>query len=172
MKLGELIKRIVTLVASAFVFISLAFPFVTYSAANDITNIDYSFSDWMDTIANANNDWIGWWKVAEVLYIIALVVAGLLILAVVCQFFFKDNRLNSAVRILGISLIVLMVLAFGCYLIGQISSSSTIEIVGEKVTSTYKPLSGMIVMLISGLIAGTGALLLKETSSKKSKKRK
>lgn len=174
MKLGELIKRIIAMVAGVLVYVSMAFTFISLRLEAPVvgsTTTGCGFNDWLDLVNNASEytDWGGWWSFAKIMYIISFVVAGLLILSIVVQFFVKNNALDLAVKILGIALIVLAVLGFGSYLIGQFSSATNTEV---GYSSTYLPSAGIIVMTIAGISAGIVSLMFKSQSEKKSKRKK
>lgn len=154
MKTKGMISRIICIIFSALVYVSLAFTFIasTSKVLNKTITTEISFSDWWDMTSEATADCFNWWKIAQVLYIVLFVLAGLLIIGTIIQFFVKNKYLNLSVKIAGILTLIIAILSAVFNILGQLAVTNELNL-GEYFSMI--PHVGMVVMAIAGIVAGS-----------------
>lgn len=158
MKTKGMISRIFCIIFSALVYVGIAFNFVGLLTSSSLANTSevtgISFSDWWKGVSEATADSFTWWKIAQVLYVIMFITAGILIIGTVIQFFVKNKYLNLIVKIAGIVTLVLAIVSVVFNIMGEIALTSDLPS-SNLLSMSYIPHIGTVVIAIAGIVAGS-----------------
>ncbi len=169
MKGKSLALRIFAMIFSALTFIVFAFDYVAFiiSGGGESETTGISWADWADMLSKTSAEEFTWFKIAEVMVIIAVILAGIIIVAAVLQLFLKHKAIDLVAKIAGIVLIVVSILVLVFSILGTIATATSVDFGIASMSSLYFPSFGAFYITIIGLVAGILGLKCGKAPKKK-----
>ena len=169
MKGKSLALRIFAMIFSALTFIVFAFDYVALiiSGGGESETTGISWADWADMLSKTSAEEFTWFKIAEVMVIIAVILAGIIIVAAVLQLFLKHKAIDLVAKIAGIVLIVVSILVLVFSILGTIATATSVDFGIASMSSLYFPSFGAFYITIIGLVAGILGLKCGKAPKKK-----
>lgn len=171
MKGKSLALRIFAMVFSALTFIVFALDHIAIimSSGNTTESTGVSWGDWSEALDGFTevSDKFAWFRIEQVLTILAVVLAGIIIVAAILQLFLKHKAIDLVAKIAGIALIVISLLVLVFAIIGTIATASSVDIGIVSWTQVYFPSFGVFYITIIGLVAGILGLKCGKAPKKK-----
>lgn len=168
MKGKSLALRIFAMIFSALTFIVFALDYVALiiSGGSESKTTGISWADWADALSMTSAEEFTWFKIAQIMVIIAVVLAGIILVAAIIQLFFRHKAIDLVAKIAGIVLIVVSILVLVFSILGTIATATSIDF-GITMTSIYFPSFGAFYITIIGLVAGILGLKCGKAPKKK-----
>ena len=169
MKGKSLALRIFAMIFSALTFIVFALDYVALiiSGGGESETTGISWADWADMLSKTSAEEFTWFKIAEVMVIIAVILAGIIIVAAVLQLFLKHKAIDLVAKIAGIVLIVVSILVLVFSILGTIATATSVDFGIASMSSLYFPSFGAFYITIIGLVAGILGLKCGKAPKKK-----
>lgn len=169
MKGKSLALRIFAMIFSALTFIVFALDYVALiiSGGSESKTTGISWADWADMLSKTSAEEFTWFKIAQIMVIIAVVLAGIILVAAIIQLFFRHKAIDLVAKIAGIVLIVVSILVLVFSILGTIATATSVDFGITSMTSIYFPSFGAFYITIIGLVAGILGLKCGKAPKKK-----
>lgn len=169
MKGKSLALRIFAMIFSALTFIVFALDYVALiiSGGGESETTGISWADWADALSKTSAEEFTWFKIAQAMVIIAVILAGIIIVAAILQLFLKHKAIDLVAKIAGIVLIVVSILVLVFSILGTIATATSVDFGIASMSSLYFPSFGAFYITIIGLVAGILGLKCGKAPKKK-----
>ena len=92
------------------------------SGGSESKTTGISWADWADALSMTSAEEFTWFKIAQIMVIIAVVLAGIILVAAIIQLFFRHKAIDLVAKIAGIVLIVVSILVLVFSILGTIAT--------------------------------------------------
>lgn len=128
----NLIYMLITFVAGALAFVSMAFKFIGKDATGGVlgntatSSSTMTLSEWFDFITTFGEaDGIVSWQIAKVFLIVTLVLIGLVLIGLVVNLFIKNKTLSNIIKIISVLAGVMAIIFFITVITGSSALSTS-----------------------------------------------
>ena len=158
-------KLVLTYVGLAFNFV-LVTTSVSSSAGSRSNSASLSLGDFTELLKSSNEK-VGWYKFANVLMIITLVLVGVILVLSVIDMFLNNKIVNVLTKVCSIVGIVVSVVFFIIFVVGGVVLSSSSTLAGITTSLAYLPNVAPVLIAFFALLGSIFTLVALKRAAKK-----